>query len=102
MSSSAAQASQVGAVFTVSLQPLIPFSLVSASKVAASIMNILSKGPEVVWLRFAHEMYWYISTNSKNTGGPTYTGTTTEFKALWQDIAKAVDRSKIKMFWSPT
>lgn len=43
----------------------------------------------------------YISSNSKNTAGPTYYGTHEEFKTLWKNIAKAVDRAKVKMFWSP-
>lgn len=44
----------------------------------------------------------YIDTNPLNTD-PTnkYHGTTAEFKAMWTAVAKAVDRSKVKMFWSP-
>ena len=54
-----------------------------------------------MWLRLAHEMNWYIDTNTVNTD-PTvkYHGTTDEFKAMWQAVAKAVDRSRVKMFWS--
>jgi len=101
MGNSASTASKSGAVFTISLQPFIPFDQVDASKVAASMNNILSKGLSVVWLRFAHEMNWYISTNSKNTGDIKYYGSTDDFKTLWKNIANAVDRSKVKMFWSP-
>jgi len=101
MGNSASTASKSGAVFTISLQPFIPFDQVDASKVAASMNNILSKGLSVVWLRFAHEMNWYISTNSKNTGDIKYYGSTDDFKTLWRNIANAVDRSKVKMFWSP-
>ena len=44
----------------------------------------------------------YIDTNPLNTD-PTnkYHGTTAQFKAMWSAVAKAVDRSKVKMFWSP-
>jgi len=101
MGNSASTASKSGAVFTISLQPFIPFDQVDASKVAASMNNILSKGLSVVWLRFAHEMNWYISTNSKNTGDIKYYGSTDDFKTLWRNITNAVDRSKVKMFWSP-
>lgn len=59
MGSSASKSARAGTVLTIALQPLIPFSQVDASKVAASMENVLSKGPEVVWLRFAHEMNWY-------------------------------------------
>ena len=60
----------------------------------------LEAGNSVVWLRFAHEMNWYISSNAMNKATP-YVGSTDDFKTLWRGIATAVDRSKVKMFWSP-
>lgn len=90
-----------GAIYNIALQPYIPFSQVSASAVAASMDKILAKGPQVIWLRLAHEANWYIDSNYINTD-PTvkYHGTTDEYKAMWIAVAKAVDRSRVKMFWS--
>lgn len=91
-----------GAVYNIALQPFIPFSEVSASAVTASMNKILAKGSQVIWLRLAHEVNWYIDTNAKNTDPSIkYHGTTEEFKAMWKAVAKAVDRSRVKMFWSP-
>ena len=91
-----------GAIYDIALQPLIPFSEVSASAVTASMNKILAEGPQVIWLRLAHEVNWYIDTNAENTDPSIkYHGTTEEFKAMWQAVAKAVDRSRVKMFWSP-
>ena len=100
MDYTASQASSSDAVYVVSLQPWIPFNQVNVQTIAKSMETILSKGPSVVWLRFAHEMNWYTSTNTLNHDTP-YVGSTADFKALWQNIAKTVDRSKVKMFWSP-
>ena len=90
-----------GAIYIIALQPYIPFSQVSASAVAASMNKLLAQGPEIIWLRLAHEVNWYIDTNYLNTD-PTvkYHGTTAEYKTMWQEVAKAVDRSRVKMFWS--
>ena len=102
MEAQANRSSLHGAIYNIALQPFIPFSEVSATAVATSLNNILAEGPEVIWLRLAHEVNWYIDTNYLNTD-PTvkYHGTTDEYKAMWQDVAKAVDRSRVKMFWSP-
>lgn len=90
-----------GAIYDIALQPIIPFSEVSASAVNASMTKLLAQGPQVVWLRLAHEVNWYISTNTINTDPSVrYTGTTDEYKAMWQAVANAVDRSRVKMFWS--
>ena len=46
-------------------------------------------------------MNWYTSTNPLNTDpSVTYYGTNTEFKTMWQSVASAVDRSRVKMFWT--
>ena len=101
MDAQALPSSLNGAIYDIALQPFIPFSEVSASAVAASMNRILAKGPQIIWLRLAHEVNWYIDTNTINTD-PTvkYHGTTDEFKAMWQAVANAVDRSRVKMFWS--
>ena len=102
MDAQAMPSSLHGAVYNIALQPFIPFSEVSASAVKASMDKILAEGSQVIWLRLAHEVNWYIDTNSKNTDPSIkYHGTTDEFKAMWQAVAKAVDRSRVKMFWSP-
>lgn len=102
MDAQAKPSSLHGAIYNIALQPFIPFSQVSASAVAASMNKILAEGPQVIWLRLAHEVNWYIDTNTKNTDPSIkYHGTTDEFKAMWQAVAKAVDRSRVKMFWSP-
>ena len=90
-----------GAIYTIALQPFIPFNEVSASSVNASMNELLAEGPGIVWLRLAHEMNWYTDTNPLNTD-PTvsYVGTPQDFKTMWQDVANAVDRSRVKMFWS--
>lgn len=102
MDAQAKPSSLHGAVYDIALQPFIPFSEVSASAVATSMNKILAEGPQIIWLRLAHEMNWYIDTNTQNTDSTVkYHGTTDEFKAMWQAVAKAVDRSRVKMFWSP-
>ena len=102
MDAQAKPSSLHGAIYNIALQPFIPFSEVSASAVATSINKILAEGPQVIWLRLAHEVNWYIDTNTQNTDPSIkYHGTTDEFKAMWKGVAKAVDRSRVKMFWSP-
>ena len=95
---SASAAAEAGTVFTISLQPYIPFNQVEVQNIVASMEKILEAGNQVVWLRFAHEMNWYIDTNTQNTDTP-YIGSTDDFKTLWKNIATAVDREKVKMFW---
>ena len=79
----------------------LKFSDISTD-VANDIANVLneftSKGVEV-WLRFAHEVNWYVSPAS----GPTYPGgTQAEFIAAWQRVHVAVaNNPKILMFWCP-
>ena len=91
-----------GAVYVIALQPFIPFNQVSASAVNASMNKLLAEGSEVIWLRLAHEMDWYSDTNPENTDDSVkYHGSTDEFKAMWQNIANTVDRSRVKMFWTP-
>ena len=102
MDAQAKPSSLHGAIYNIALQPFIPFSEVSASAVATSINKILAEGPQVIWLRLAHEVNWYIDTNTRNTDPSIkYHGTTDEFKAMWKSVANAVDRSRVKMFWSP-
>ena len=102
MEAQANRSSLHGAIYNIALQPFIPFAEVSATAVATSLNKILAEGPQIIWLRLAHEVNWYIDTNYLNTDPSVkYHGTTDEFKAMWQDVAQAVDRSRVKMFWSP-
>ncbi|PMD12019.1 glycoside hydrolase family 26 protein [Hyaloscypha hepaticicola] len=49
----------------------------------------------VVWLRFGHEMNWYVNP-------PRYYGTPAGFVTAWENVAKAVsDNPLVMMFWSP-
>jgi hypothetical protein len=51
-----------GAVFQPAIMPIIPFTQVTssvASQVASVLEQFTSKGVEV-WLRFGHEMNWYV------------------------------------------
>ena len=101
MDSQGMPSSLKGAIYTIALQPFIPFAEVSASSVNASMNELLAEGPEIIWLRLAHEMNWYTNTNPINTDtSVSYVGTPAEFKTMWQSVASAVDRSRVKMFWS--
>ncbi|KAL6720832.1 hypothetical protein ACLMJK_002757 [Lecanora helva] len=106
MRTAALAAAKAHAVLSLSLQPFIPFSQISASRIAAEMTSLLQilhdhNGHDQIYLRFAHEMNWYIDTNAIHHGPTHYHGTPTEFKTLWQAIATAVDRNKIKMHYSP-
>ncbi|TGO14343.1 hypothetical protein BTUL_0054g00110 [Botrytis tulipae] len=86
-----------GAVFQPAVMPTIPFSQVTssvASQVASVLEQFTAKGVEV-WLRFGHEMNYYVTDG-------TYHGTAAEFVTAWKNIHAAVSTNpKIKMFWSP-
>ena len=98
-------AADAGAILSLSLQPFIPFKHVSAERIAEEMNALLAMKPKheggVIWLRFAHEMNWYIDTNRVHHGPTHYHGTTEEFETLWRNIASRVDRKRVKMFWSP-
>jgi hypothetical protein len=58
-----------GAVFQPAIMPSIPFSQVTssvASQVASVLEQFTSQGVEV-WLRFGHEMNWYVVSNRPKT-----------------------------------
>ncbi|EDN91111.1 hypothetical protein SS1G_00514 [Sclerotinia sclerotiorum 1980 UF-70] len=86
-----------GAVFQPAVMPYIQFSQVSssvASQVASVLEQFTAKGVEV-WLRFGHEMNYYVTSG-------TYHGTADEFVTAWKNIHAAVSSNpKIKMYWSP-
>ncbi|KAF7907127.1 uncharacterized protein EAF01_004714 [Botrytis porri] len=86
-----------GAVFQPAVMPTIPFSQVTsnvASQVASVLEQFTAKGVEV-WLRFGHEMNYYVTDG-------TYHGIAAEFITAWKNIHAAVSTNpKIKMYWSP-
>ena len=90
-----------GAVFIPAVMPTgLKFSQIDAAvagQVAASMKKFTDKGVEV-WLRFAHEMNYYVANE-----GPKYPGgTPVEFAAAWKNVHAAVQGNpKVKMFWSP-
>ncbi|KAL1741345.1 glycoside hydrolase family 26 protein [Schizophyllum fasciatum] len=86
-----------GAVFIPAVMPSIDLSKVD-KKVAAQVADVLKKftDKEVeVWLRFAHEINWYLTDG-------TYSGDAASYQTAWANIAAAVkSNDKIKMFWCP-
>lgn len=92
-----------GAVFVPAIMPTqVTFSDVYnsnlPSQIAATVEKFTSQNI-TVWLRFSHEMNWYVNDAS----GPTYAGgSTQDFIQAWQAVANAVkDNSFCHMFWTP-
>ena len=88
-------------IFVASVMPDIPFTSVT-SDVAQGVANVLSqftsKGIQV-WLRYAHEMNYYVTDGSE---GAHYTGSVADFQTSWKTMSDAVSSNpNIKMFWSP-
>ncbi|KAF3073148.1 hypothetical protein CFAM422_005132 [Trichoderma lentiforme] len=86
-----------GAVFQPAVMPTLPlgsFTASTASQIASVLEQFTSQGVEV-WLRFGHEMNYYLSVG-------TYSGTAAQFVNAWKLMAAAVaGNDKIKMWWSP-
>jgi len=88
-----------GAILQAAVMPTkVKFNQVD-SKVAGQVCSAMKKFTDQgieVWLRFAHEMNWYV------TDGTYAGGSTQEFVTMWQNVAKACKgNDKIKMYWSP-
>ncbi|ORY10942.1 glycoside hydrolase superfamily [Clohesyomyces aquaticus] len=87
-----------GAVFVASVMPSIPFSSVTsttANAVAAVLKKFTDEGIHV-WLRFAHEMNWYVQDG-------TYHGSPSEFLSAWKTMyaANCAGNEMVSCFWSP-
>ena len=87
-----------GAVFVASVMPYIDFSAVTpdvASQVAA-VMKQFTDAGVTVWLRYAHEMNYYVTDG-------TYKGDAGAFVESWKNIYNAAckDNDKVACFWSP-
>lgn len=86
-----------GTVFQPAVMPTLPLGSFTSST-AADVANVLKQftdqGVEV-WLRFGHEMNWYLYSG-------TYQGTAAQFINAWQLMHAAVASNPlIKMWWSP-
>ncbi|KAJ3826858.1 glycoside hydrolase family 26 protein [Lentinula raphanica] len=85
------------AVFIPAVMPTVDMSAITsdvAKQVASVLKQFTDEGVEV-WLRFAHEVNYYISSG-------TYHGNVDSYQTAWANIAEAVkDNPKIKMFWCP-
>ncbi|BGP44038.1 hypothetical protein JCM10449v2_008095 [Rhodotorula kratochvilovae] len=65
-----------------------------ALAIAKVMKKFTDEGIEV-WLRFAHEINWYLTDG-------TYQGTVDDFKPAWDVVAAAVaDNPLVKMFFTP-
>ncbi|KAK4075555.1 CAZyme family GH26 [Trichoderma harzianum] len=91
-----------GAIFVPSVMPVLAQGFVGITKdVAYQVADVMRKFTERgvrVWLRFGHEMNWYVDPAAE----PRYYGTPAEFVVAWQNVAEAVaDNPLVQMFWSP-
>lgn len=87
-----------GAVFVASIMPSVPLSQVTperAKEVAAVLKSFTDNGI-VVWLRFAHEINWYLKDG-------TYQANAAEFLTAWKSMynANCKNNPMVKCFWSP-
>lgn len=84
-----------GAVFVASVMPMINFNLVTkdVANQVASVMKQFTDAGVTVWLRYAHEMNWYVTDN-------TYHGTAADFLTSWRNVYNAAckDNAKISCF----
>ena len=88
-----------GAVFIPSVMPTkVKFTQIDdnlAQQIAKSMQTFTDQGI-TVWLRFAHEVNWYVQDGTYAGGTPE------EFVAAWKRVAAACQsNSKVKMYWSP-
>ncbi|KAL5386154.1 hypothetical protein DPSP01_004238 [Paraphaeosphaeria sporulosa] len=87
-----------GAVFVASVMPSVNFNEITedVAKQVASVMKQFTDAGVTVWLRYAHEMNWYVSDG-------TYHGSSADFLTSWKNIYNAAckDNAKVSCFWSP-
>ncbi|MCJ1446419.1 MAG: hypothetical protein MMC23_006924 [Stictis urceolatum] len=88
-----------GAVLQPAVMPTkVGFSEVTedlASQIAVSMKKFTDEGI-TVWLRFAHEVNYYVTDGTYKGGSPR------DFVKAWQNVANAVkDNDKVLMYWSP-
>jgi len=87
-----------GAVFVASVMPSVNFNQITPEKAqqVAAVMKQFTDDGVKVWLRFAHEMNWYVQDG-------TYHGTAPDFITAWKNIyeANCKNNANVKCFWSP-
>ncbi|KAF2638720.1 glycoside hydrolase [Massarina eburnea CBS 473.64] len=87
-----------GAVFVASVMPSVNFNQITpeVAKQVAAVMKKFTDEGVPVWLRFAHEMNWYVKDG-------TYHGDVAGFQTAWKNIynANCKGNDKVKCFWSP-
>lgn len=87
-----------GAVFQPAVMPTLndlgDFTSSTASEIASILGQFTDQGVEI-WLRFGHEMNWYLYSG-------TYHGSASQFVSAWNLMHAAVASNPlIKMWWSP-
>ncbi|MCJ1275442.1 hypothetical protein MMC21_003245 [Puttea exsequens] len=91
-------------IYITSVMPDIPFSQVPGiAGDIAIVMNEITEQGLTVWLRFAHEMNWYVKPTSGSDGKDSqYHGTSAEFQTAWAAVSQAVSSNpNVLMYWSP-
>lgn len=87
-----------GAVFVASVMPSVNFNEITpdVAKQVAAVMKEFTDAGVTVWLRYAHEMNWYVVDG-------TYHGTSADFLTSWKNIyeANCANNDKVSCFWSP-
>ncbi|KAL5392065.1 hypothetical protein PMIN02_006289 [Paraphaeosphaeria minitans] len=87
-----------GAVFVASVMPSVNFNEITedVARQVAAVMKQFTDAGVTVWLRYAHEMNWYVSDG-------TYHGSSADFLTSWKNIYNAAckDNAKVSCFWSP-
>ncbi|KAF2713768.1 glycoside hydrolase family 26 protein [Pleomassaria siparia CBS 279.74] len=84
----------------------VPFNQITptvAHDVAAVMKKFTDEGVQV-WLRFGHEMNWYVKDSPNDDASKnTYHGTAPEFLVAWKNMyeANCKGNEKVKCFWSP-
>jgi len=92
-----------GAVLIASLMPEIDWDEVTpglCESVASYFENTFTSQGVTIWLRYAHEMNYYVTSESgpKYPGGANYDA----YKTSWNNMYNAVkNNDKIHMYWSP-
>lgn len=95
-----------GAVFVASIMPSgVTWSEIDdnlAAKIGSAVKQYTDNGI-TVWLRFAHEVNYYVTPNSGDNGGPEYPGgAVSDYQTAWQRVhAQCAAISNCLMFWSP-
>jgi hypothetical protein len=85
-----------GAVFVASVMPSVNFNEITEDVAKQVVMKEFTDAGVTVWLRYAHEMNWYVTDG-------TYHGNSADFITSWKNIYNAAckDNAKVSCYWSP-